>query len=241
MKGDFAIVALTKEGVYAARGWGRKPLILGVNDHSYVVSSESNPFANLDVEITRDVQPGEVVLLDREGVHQQAQLNLSPIKFGTFEWVYTAFPPSIIDGKSVAGVRMKLGKGLARRYPVEADWVSPMPDSGKWSAMGYSLESKIPYIEALSKYSYSGRSFTPNVQTERDEEARTKLIPVERAILGQRLIVTDDSIVRGVQMLNRVRILKELGAREVHARISCPPLMSACQYGKTTRAKTKAR
>jgi amidophosphoribosyltransferase len=235
MKGDFAIVALTKEGVYAARGWGRKPLILGKNDYSYVVSSESNPFANLDIEIRRDVEPGEVVFLDRDGINRVGKLDLSPVKFGTFEWIYTAYPPSIIDRKPVSEVRWNLGKCLAKRFPVEADFISPIPRSGTWHSFGYSAESKIPSLEVFTKYDFSGRSFTPATQEARDMEAKTKLIPVERFILGQRIVIVDDSIVRGTQMLNRVKVLKELGAREVHARIACPPLMSACPYGKTTR------
>ena len=235
VKGDFAIVALTGEGVYAARGWGRKPLILGKKDGSYAVSSESNSFVNTGFEIFRDVEPGEIVLLNKEGIHQVKKLDLQPIKYGTFEWVYTAYPPSVIDGRNVAVVRMEIGKALARRYPVEADIVSPIPNSGIWHATGYYLESGIPNIDVFTRYDYSDRSFTPQEQADRDREAKTKLIILAQMVRGKRIIIVDDSIVRGTQTLNKVRELREAGAREVHARIACPPLMAACKYGKTTK------
>jgi len=235
IRGDFAIVALKKEGIYAARGWGRKPLILGKKEGSFAVSSESSSFENTGFEIFRDVEPGEIVLLDTGGVHTLEKLNLSPVKYGTFEWIYTSYPSSIIDGRSVADARMDMGKLLAKKYPVDADWVSPIPNSGRWHAIGYSEESKIPFAEVFIRYDYSDRSYTPQEQVARDEEARIKLIPVRKMVDGKRIILLDDSIVRGTQTLNQVKRLKELGAREVHARIACPPLMAACRYGKTTR------
>ena len=235
VQGDFAIVGLTREGVYATRGWGRKPLILGKKDGTYAVSSESNSFENTGLEIVRDVKPGEIVLLNQEGIHSKRELDLSPIKYGTFEWIYTAYPPSVIDGKSVSEVRKAVGRALAEKYPVEADIVSPIPNSGRWHAVGYSQESGLRYEEVFVRYDYSGRSFTRGEQAARDLEARTKLIPVRGSIEGKRIIIVDDSIVRATQMLNRVKELKRLGAKEVHARIACPPLMAACEYGKTTK------
>jgi len=235
MVGDFAVVCLRKEGVYAARGWGRKPLILGEKENCYAVSSESNSFENTNFKILRDVHPGEVVLLDAQGIHSLKKIELSPIKFGTFEWIYTAYPPSVIDERSVAEVRIKLGQALAKRFPIKADIVSPFPNSGRWHALGYSQGSGIPYLEAFVRYDYSDRSYTPSEQDARDLEARTKLIPVEKVIKGKRLILVDDSIVRGTQTLNQVKRLRELGAKEIHLRIACPPLMSACKYGKSTK------
>ncbi|MFH1711477.1 MAG: hypothetical protein ABH840_04155 [Nanoarchaeota archaeon] len=235
MQGDFAVVGLSREGVYAARGWGRKPLILGKKDGSYAVSSESNSFPNNGISILRDVEPGEVVLLNSEGVHTLRKFKLEPVKFGTFEWIYTAYPPSVIDGRCVADVRMNIGAALAKRYPVEADLVSPIPNSGRWHAAGYARESGINSEEVFVRYDYSDRSYTPQEQEDRDEEARTKLIPIESRIKGKRIVIVDDSIVRGTQMLNRVKALRELGAEKVHLRIACPPLMAACQYGKTTK------
>lgn len=235
MKGDFAIVALTSDGVYGARGWGRKPLILGKKDKSYAISSESNSFVNTGFEIVRDVEPGEIVFLNKEGIKTLEKLNLIPIKHGTFEWVYTSHPASIIDGRNVAEARMAIGGLLAEKYPVEADIVSPVPNSGRWHALGYAKKSKIPYVEVFVRYDYSDRSYTPQEQFARDEEARTKLITIKSIIEGKRIILVDDSIVRGTQTLNQAERLKQLGAKEVHAMIACPPLMAACKYGKSTK------
>lgn len=236
IQGDFAIICLKKEeGIYAARGWGRKPLILGKKDGSYAVSSESVSFVNTGFEIVRDVKPGEIVFINDQGIHIIGNLNLQPIKYGTFEWIYNAYPTSVIDGKSVSEVRTKIGKALSKRYPTDADIVSPVPNSGRWHAIGYAQGSGLPYEECFIRFDYSDRSYTPGEQKIRDQEAKTKLIPIESSIKGKRIVLVDDSIVRGTQMINRVKVLKELGAKEVHARIACPPLMCACNYGKTTR------
>ena len=235
IQGDFAIVALTTEGIYVARGWGRKPLILGKKENSFAVSSESISFENTGFEIVRDVEPGEIILINSNEIKTIDKISVFPIKYGTFEWIYTAYPSSIIDGRSVAEVRMKIGRLLAKKYFVEADLVSPVPNSGRWHSIGYAEESKLPYKEVFSRYDYSERSFTPSNQIERDKIAKTKLVPVRSVIDGKKIILVDDSIVRGTQMLNRVKKLKELGAKEVHARIACPPLMAACKFGKTTK------
>jgi len=235
ISGDFAVLALTKEGIYAARGWGRKPLILGKKDGSYAVSSESNSFVNIGFDIVRDVEPGEIVFLNTEGIHEVSKINLSKTKYGTFEWVYTAHPASIIDGKKVVEVRKNIGRALARRYPVEADVVSGIPNSGRWHGIGYSLESGIPYQEVFVRFDYSDRSFTPQEKESRDEEGRTKLIVLEEVVKDKRVVIVDDSIVRGTQTQDQTTKLKEKGATEVHGRIACPPLMAACRYGKTTK------
>ena len=235
IKGDFAIVSLTRDGIYAARGWGRKPLIVGHKDGSWAVASESVSFENLNIKIMGDVKPGEVVFLDRSGVCSIIKFDLSPIKYCAFEWIYNAYPPSVIDQRSVVKVRMKVGQALARRYPVKADLVSPVPNSGRWHAIGYAQESNLPYVEVFTRYDYSDRSYTPTEQITREEEAKIKLLPIKSVIEDKRIVLVDDSIVRGTQTLNQVSRLKDLGAKEVHARIACPPLMSACRYGKTTR------
>jgi amidophosphoribosyltransferase len=165
-------------------------------------------------------------------------LDLSPIKFGTFEWIYTAYPASVIDGMPVSEVRKKMGGLLMKRYPVEADVVSPVPNSGRWHAIGtqYAKGFNLPYEEVFVRYDYSDRSYTQEEQEDRDQEGSIKLIPVESSIRGKKIIIVDDSIVRGTQTLNQVdRLINEFGAKEVHARIACPPLMHACSYGKTTK------
>jgi len=234
IKGDFSIVSLTKEGIYAARGYGRKPLILGKKDGSYAVSSESNSFINQKIKILRDVKPGEVVFMNPEGVHEVKQFDMG-VKYGTFEWIYTAHPGSKIDGRNVTEVRKKIGALLHRRFSVEADIVSPLPNSGRWHSIGYSHESKIPHEEAFVRYDYSDRSFTQENLLRQQEEADKKLIPIESTAKGNRIVVVDDSIVRGVQTKNQTMRLREMGAKEIHGRIACPPLMAACDYGKTTK------
>jgi len=235
MRGDFAVISLAKEGIYAARGWGRKPLILGQKEGSYAVASESNAFVNTKFQIYRDVEPGEIVLLNHEGIHTIKKLNLSPIKYGTFEWIYTAYPASVIDGRSVSEVRKAIGRLLAKRYPVEADIVSPYPNSGRWHAIGYAQESGIPYEEAFIRYDYSDRSFTQEDQASQYGEAEEKLIIVSSSVKGKRIVMVDDSIVRGTQTLSKTKELRENGAKEIHERIACMALMRACLYGKTTK------
>jgi len=235
MEGDFSIVALTPNGVYAARGWGRKPLILGKKDGSYAVASESVSFVNPGFEIVRDIEPGEVVFLNTEGIRTLKKLELSPIKFGTFEWIYTAHPASIIDGRSVELVRNKIGALMARKYNIDADLVSPIPNSGRCHATGFSNESKIPYSEVFKKFDYCGRSFTPGTDNERYAVAEEKLIPIKVLIEGKKIIIVDDSIVRGTQTHKQTVRLKKLGAKEVHAVIACPPLKRACRFGKSIK------
>ena len=238
IEGDFAMINLTSQGIYAARGFGRKPLILGQKEEegmSYAVASESTSFINIGYEIVRDVKPGEVVFLDESGINNVCQFDLGDnVKYGTFEWIYTAYPTSIIDGRSVSEVRKNIGRLLAEEYPVGADIVSPIPNSGRWHALGYAEESSILYEEVFIRYDYSGRSFTPGDGKRQQEIADTKLIPVNRSVDGKRIILVDDSIVRGTQTKRQTKRVREGGALEVHGRIACPPLMSACIYGKST-------
>jgi len=234
VEGDFAVIALAREGIYGARGWGRKPLILGKKDGTYAISSESNSFINSGIEIVRDVNPGEVVFIDKEGISSIKQFDIN-VKYGTFEWIYTAHPASVIDRKSVSEVRKRIGALLHKKFPIKADIVSPIPNSGRWHATGYAQASKIPYEEVFVRYDYSDRSFTQANLEEQQAEADLKLIPIESSVKGKRVVVVDDSIVRGAQTKNQTQRLRELGAIEVHGRIACPPLMAACPYGKTTK------
>jgi len=238
ISGDYSLILLTKGGIIAARGWGRKPLIIGRSEDSYVVSSESCAFPNLGIEIERDVKPGEIVLINKDGFDTLKHLDLNPIKYGTFEWVYTANAASIIDGVSVEEFRNNIGAILARRYPVDADLVSEIPNSGIGYAIGYANASGIPHVRIFIKYDYADRSFTQGTKEEREEEAKRKLIPLTSLIKGKRIVITDDSIVRGTQTRgSHVPRLKEAGALGVHARIGCPLLRDKCGYGKTTKDK----
>jgi len=238
INGDFSLILLTKNGLIAARGWGRKPLILGKGEDCFAVSSESCAFPNLNIEIERDVKPGEIVFIDKSGFNTIKQLKIEPVKYGTFEWVYTANASSVIDGVSVEEFRNKVGAKLAERYPVEADVVSEIPNSGIGYAIGYSNKTGIPHGRIFIKYDYADRSFTQGTDEEREMEAKRKLIPLTPIIKGKRVVITDDSIVRGTQTReSHVPRLKEAGALEVHARIGCPLLKDKCSYGKTTKKK----
>jgi len=242
IQGDFAILALTQEGIYAARGWGRKPLILGKKNGSYAVSSESVSFINPGFEIERDVEPGEVVLLNEKGIQIIEKFDLSPIKYGTFEWVYNSHPASVVDGRSVELVRNAIGAALVKRYKKELkdiDLVSPIPNSGRCHATGVgnilAKELGVDYLEVFKKFDYCGRSFTLETDEERHEIAEEKLIPVKEIIEGKRIVIVDDSIVRGVQTFKQTKRLKEMGAEAVYAAIACPPLIRACKYGKSIK------
>lgn len=245
VQGDFSIVFLTDSGIYASRGWGRKPLILGKKEiekgDNYAVSSESTSFINPGFEIVRDVKPGETVFLDKSGIHHVAQVDLgNEVRYGTFEWIYSAYPTSLIDGRWVSEVRKKMGGLLMKAYPVDADIVSGIPNSGRWHGTGFNHESYaigmgIPYEEVFARYDYAGRSFTPGDEAVQQWTADMKLIPVIPSIKDKRIVLVDDSIVRGKQTKNQTTRLRKFGALEIHARIACPPLMAACRYGKSTK------
>ena len=238
MKGDFAVVSMNDNGIFAARGYGMKPLIIGKRGDSYIVASESTAFINTEYRIVRDVNPGEVVHIGKNGIETLKQFDL-PVKYGTFEWVYTAYPPSTIDGVNVALFRIALGTIVAERNPIEADLITCVPNSGRWHGIGfyegYKQVNKVLTREVWVRHEDFGRSFTPGTQVQRQETADYKLIPIEEIITGKRIIVVDDSIVRGTQTSKKIRKLREFGAKEVHVVIECPPLMSACRYGKTTK------
>ncbi len=207
MEGDFSLVCLTNEGIYASRGWGRKPLILGKkqkdSSESYAVSSESTSFINSGFEIDRDVNPGETVFLNKNGIQHISQIDLgSDIRYGVFEWIYSSYPTSIIDGRSVSEVRKKMGRLLAKEYPIDVDIVSCVPNSGRWHAIGFNHESyaqgmNIPYEDVFIRYDYAGRSFIPGDKDIQQRVADMKLIPVVNSIRGKKIVLVDDSIVRG--------------------------------------------
>lgn len=239
IKGAYCIAILTKDGIYIARDKrAYNPLVIGKKDGTVAVSSESCSFNNLGISLVRDVAPGEILLLKDGEVKTLKTLKSDFTQFCTFEWVYTANASSIIQGLCVDIARKNLGAALARRYPVEADIVSPVPNSGIGHAIGYVQESGIPYDRVFAKYDYSGRSYTQPTQKERDWEAKIKLIPVAHKIKGKRIVLCDDSIVRGTQMKNDLVVkLRNSGAKEIHVRIACPPLKAPCKYGISTRSK----
>ena len=239
IKGSYALAILTRDGIYVARDkYGYKPLCLGEKDGTIAVSSESCSFTNLGIPLIRDVKPGEIIFLKNGRSKSEKVIKSDFLQYCTFEWVYTAEISSIIDGLPVATARKNLGASLARRYPVKADVISGVPNSGIGHALGYSLESKIPFDFVFVRYGYASRSYTLPTQEERDREAKIKLLTINPNVEGKRIVLCDDSIVRGTQMKNDLVVkLRNAGAKEIHVRIACPPLKAPCMYGKSTRTK----
>jgi amidophosphoribosyltransferase len=241
IEGSICALVLTTEGIYAARDkLGRFPLAIGKKkdekDKSYVVATEASSFENLGYELARFLGPGEIALLTPEGVKQMKPEG-SEKKICSFLWIYIGSPSSIYDGVAVESARERCGRYLARRDNVAADFVSGIPDSGVGHAIGYAMESGIPYRRPLVKYTPGyGRSYTPPAQEIRDLVATMKLIAVRDVINGNRMIICDDSIVRGTQLKNyTIKKLWDNGAKEIHIRPACPPLMFPCIYASSTR------
>jgi amidophosphoribosyltransferase len=250
IKGAYSVVVLTKEGIYTARDiYGFRPLILGQGSVSkdpqgvpdkYVVSSESRAIQNLDMDVVRDVLPGEVVLINERGFQTLKQLDSPRRAYCAFEWAYIASLDSTIEGVHVQEARNNVGARLAERDMeeggFEADIVAPVPMSGIGYSIGYHRQSKINYQEVFLYNRYADRSYTQATQVAREKMAKRKLSVLRHAVKDQRIILCDDSIVRGTQILYKVRDLKKAGAREVHVRIACPPLMYPCDFGISTRS-----
>jgi len=242
IEGSICVLVLTAEGIYAARDkFGRFPLALGRSKDSsaksYVVATEASSFENLGYELHRFLGPGEIVLLSPDGI-KQLKPEGNRKKICSFLWIYTGSPSSIYEGISVERTRERCGSFLAKRDNVEADFVAGVPDSGVGHAIGYAMESGIPYRRPLVKYTPGyGRSYTPPTQEIRDLVATMKLVAVKDVINGNRMIVCDDSIVRGTQLKNlTVKKLWDNGAKEIHIRPACPPLMFPCIYASSTRS-----
>jgi amidophosphoribosyltransferase len=232
LEGAFTVTAISEGKLIAFRDpHGFRPLCLGSLDGDPVVASESCAFDLVGAEFEREIAPGELVVIDEDGVHaRQAVPPEGPGKFCIFEFFYLARPDSTIDGVEIHGARVRMGERLAREAPIEADVVMSIPDSGTPAAIGYSRESGIPYNEGLIKNRYVGRTFIQPEQGMREQGIRVKYNPLTD-IAGKRVVVVDDSIVRGNTTRQIVSILFEAGATEVHVRISSPPIVSPCFYG----------
>jgi amidophosphoribosyltransferase len=222
---------MNEDTLYAARDpQGIRPLVLGRLDRGWVVASEDAALATVGASVVREIEPGELVAIDEHGLrtHRFAE----PERKGcVFEYVYLARPDATISGQSVHAARVEMGRRLAREYPVEADLVMPVPESGTPAAAGYAEESGIPFGQGFVKNAYVGRTFIQPSQTLRQLGIRLKLNALEHMVRGKRLVVVDDSIVRGNTQRAQVRMLREAGALEVHVRISSPPVKWPCFYG----------
>jgi amidophosphoribosyltransferase len=231
-QGAFCLTILTKDGVLAVRDpLGIRPLSIASLDHGYCFASETCAFDLLGASFIRDVEPGETVLIDKDGIHSYKSKEQDRQAFCIFEYIYFARPDSYLRGERVYPVRLNLGEQLAREYPVEADIVTGVPDSATPAAVGYSRESGIPFAETLVKNRYVGRTFIMPDQRLRDQGVRLKYNPLGEVLEGKRIVVVDDSIVRATTTRQVVRMLREAGAREVHLRITMPPITHPCFFG----------
>lgn len=231
IRGSCSLLLLTSQGIYASRDkLGRTPLIIGKKEGSYCVSSESCTFANLGYKFNYELGPGEIVLLTSDGVEKISAPG-KKMKICAFLWVYYGYPSSTYEGSSVEIMRYRNGAAMARKDKVEVDMVAGVPDSGTGHAIGYSNESKVPFARPFIKYTPTwSRSFMPQEQKVRNLVARMKLMPIPELVAGKRLLLCDDSVVRGTQMRETTELLYKADAREVHLRPACPPLIYECKY-----------
>ncbi|HBY57530.1 MAG TPA: amidophosphoribosyltransferase [Candidatus Atribacteria bacterium] len=238
LKGAFSLIIMTNKKLIGLRDrCGFRPLSLGKLKDSYLFASETSAFNLIGAEFIREVEPGEMIVIDRNGLKSFRILPSRKGAFCVFEFVYLARPDSDIYGENVAFSRQKMGQRLAQEHPVEADLVMPVPDSGRYTAIGYAYQSGIPYGEGLLRNHYIGRTFIQPVQSIREGSVKIKLSPIKKILEGKRVILVDDSIVRGTTSKKLIKLLKEAGAREVHLRISSPPVMWPCFYGIDTPNK----
>ncbi len=233
MAGAYCFIAVTADSLIAMRdGFGVRPLCIGkMSSGGWIVASETCALDHLGAEFVREVEPGEVIVIDSQGLHAKQAIEADRKALCVFEYIYFARPDSVIRGKLLHPMRMNMGRELAKQSPVDADLVIGVPDSATAAAIGYANESGIPYAEGLVKNRYVGRTFIKPDQRLRDQGVYLKFNPLKQVIQGKRLIVVDDSIVRGTTTPKVVEMLRNAGATEVHMRICAPPIMHPCHFG----------
>ncbi|MCJ7740007.1 amidophosphoribosyltransferase [Candidatus Microgenomates bacterium] len=237
-KGAYSIVACSKKRLYAFRDpWGFRPLVIGKLNDYHIVASETCALETIGAVFVRDVKPGEIIEIDRKGFHILGQIPSNKKSFCLFEYVYLARPDSIINNELVHDVRRKSGELLAKEAPVEADLVAAIPDSGTSAALGFADAAKIPFGEILIKNRYIGRTFIQPEQHIRELGVKIKFNPMKKIINGKRVVIVDDSIVRGTTMKKIVEILRKCGAKKIHLRICSPPIRWPCFFGLDTPSK----
>ena len=239
IKGSCSLMLLTPDGIIAARDrMGRTPVVIGKREGAFAVSSESTSFPNLGYSVVRDLGPGEIVRITADGV-EQLKAPGNEMQVCSFLCVYYGFPTSSYEGVNVEAARFRCGLAMGRYDDSDVDCVCGIPDSGVGMALGYAEGKGVPYHRAISKYTPTWpRSFTPANQSMRDLVAKMKIIPNREMLEGKRLLFCDDSIVRGTQLRDNVRVLFDCGAREVHMRIACPPLVYGCPFIGFTASKS---
>ncbi|MCQ2056491.1 MAG: amidophosphoribosyltransferase [archaeon] len=240
LDGAYSLVIMVRNRVFGVRDpYGFRPLCIGKANDATMVVSESAALTTLNLDFVRDVAPGEIIeITDNCIVSHVTNTNLSPAHC-VFEWVYFARPESIIDGGEVYDVRKRIGATLAREAPADADLVISVPDSGRAHAIGYSLESGIPYEEGFMKNRFADRTFILPDQKMREDAVSTKMNPIKSTVNGKRIIVVDDSIVRGTTLVKLIRSLKSAGVKEVHVRVGYPPVIAPCYYGVDMKSRSQ--
>lgn len=240
IEGSCSLLLLNRAGIYVARDrFGYTPLIIGKREDAWAVTSETCAFPNNDFEVTKYLEPGEIILINEDGIMQRRPSKGNVTQVCAFLWIYTGFPASSYEGINVEIVRERCGRCLAKRdKDINIDLVSGVPDSGAAHGLGYAIESGKPFRRPLVKYTPGyGRSYTPPSQQTRDLIAKMKLIPIEEVIKGNSIVVCEDSIVRGTQLKNfTIKKLWDCGAKEIHVRPACPPLMFPCRFNLSTRS-----
>lgn len=240
IKGSYALCIMTEDMLIGVRDPnGIRPLCLGKVGNGYILASESCAIDAVNGEFIRDIEPGEIVIINREGLKSLKQEDRTNKQTCIFEYVYFARPDSVIDGIPVQNARYKMGAVLAKESPVDADVVIGVPDSGIGAAMGYAKESGVPYSMGIIKNKYIGRTFIAPTQSERENMVFVKLNAIRSDLEGKRVIVIDDSIVRGTTSRRLVQILRRAGAKEVHFRVSSPPVKFPCYLGIDTPSKSE--
>lgn len=239
LRGAYSVVVCTNEALYAFRDpAGYRPLVLGKTETGYVVCSETVALDSIDATFIRDVKPGEILRIDDEGVHSMMCRRQVPrLGMCVFEYIYFARPDSVMNGQDIYKARLQMGEELWKETKYDADVVMSVPDSGNVAALGYAEASGIPYVEGLLKNKYMGRTFIKPGQKQREQAVRMKLNPILSNVKGKRIILVDDSIVRGTTSGIIVRLLRRAGAKEIHLCISSPPVKYPCFFGIDTAAR----
>ncbi|HWK44350.1 MAG TPA: amidophosphoribosyltransferase [Stellaceae bacterium] len=240
VEGAYSLVAMSEHGIIGVRDpLGVRPLVLGKLGDAWILASETCALDIIGADFVRDIEPGELVTIDREGVHSRRPFGTRPRRFCVFEYIYFARPDSMVEGSSVYEVRKRIGMELAREYPVEADTIIPVPDSGVPAALGYAAESGLPFELGIIRNHYVGRTFIEPTDQIRHLGVKLKHNANRHFLQGKRVILVDDSIVRGTTSTKIVEMVRSAGAKEVHMRISSPPTQNACFYGIATPEREK--
>jgi len=238
MEGAFSLAIMINDRLFGVRDpYGFRPLCIGKLADGYMVVSESTAIDALRGEFVRDVEPGEIVEIKKDSFTIHPFTGISPKAHCMFEWIYFARPDSIMDGREVYDVRKTVGIILAKESPAEVDVVMPVPDSGRAHALGYAIGSGVPYEEGFMKNRFVERTFILPDQKQREDAVSMKMNPIKSTVNGKRVLIVDDSIVRGTTLLKLIKMLRDAGAKEVHVRIGCPPVIAPCYYGVDMKSR----